>query len=96
MAFPVAEFSVVLDKGTLDAIMTDSAEETMILVDKMFGEIDRVLRIGGRYVCISLAQEHILNKITQYFVERYWKNIHYRSNMYVMWSTDVECHCCNN
>ena len=70
MAFPVAEFSVVLDKGTLDAIMTDSAEETMILVDKMFGEIDRVLRIGGRYVCISLAQEHILNKITQYFVER--------------------------
>ena len=70
MSFGDSEFSVVLDKGTLDAIMPDSSDETMERVDKMFAEIMRVLRVGGRYVCISLAQEHILNKLTDYFVEQ--------------------------
>lgn len=33
-------------------------------------EIDRVLRNGGRYVCISLLQQHILEKIVSDFSQR--------------------------
>lgn len=32
-----------------------------------FKEITRVLRNGGRYVCISLLQEHIIRKLLSYF-----------------------------
>ena len=67
MDFEDGQFSVVLDKGTLDAIMTDDHPETIANVEKMFTEISRVLRIGGRYVCISLAQEHIIRKVLDYF-----------------------------
>ena len=70
MPFTDGEYSVVLDKGTLDAIMPDSAPETMKRVDQMFGEIVRVLKVGGRYICVTLAQDHILHKITEYFVQQ--------------------------
>ena len=61
---------MVLDKGTLDAVLTESSESVMATVDKMFGEISRVLRLGGRYICVSLAQEHILKKVLQYFPDQ--------------------------
>ena len=57
----------MLDKGTLDALMTDSSPEVVEKIDKMFAEILRVLRLGGRYVCITLAQQHILKKVIDYF-----------------------------
>ena len=62
-----ASYSVVLDKGTLDALMPDEEKETCAKVEAMFGEIGRVLKIGGRYVCITLAQEHIIRKIMDFF-----------------------------
>ena len=67
MEFVDGEFSVVLDKGTLDALMTDDKPETVEKVDKMFSEINRILKFGGRYLCVSLAQKHILNKVVQHF-----------------------------
>lgn len=70
MSFDDSHFGVVLDKGTLDALMTDCSAEVSELVDKMFGEIARVLRVGGRYVCVSLAQEHIVKKVLHYFPEQ--------------------------
>lgn len=69
MDFSDGEYSVVLDKGTLDALMTDEKEETMDKVDRMLSEINRVLRLGGRYICVSLAQEHILRKVLSFFSE---------------------------
>ncbi|KAK0087112.1 hypothetical protein PV326_005290 [Microctonus aethiopoides] len=60
-------FSVVIDKGTLDALMPNDNEETLSRIDKYFHEINRVLRKGGRYICISLLQEHILRKLISYF-----------------------------
>ncbi|XP_076390191.1 eEF1A lysine and N-terminal methyltransferase homolog isoform X2 [Megachile rotundata] len=60
-------FSVILDKGTLDALMPDTKEETLTIINKYFKEISRVLRNGGRYICISLLQEHILKKLLSYF-----------------------------
>ena len=33
----------------------------------LFVEIGRLLRVGRRYMCVSLAQEHILKKMVDYF-----------------------------
>ncbi|XP_068020631.1 eEF1A lysine and N-terminal methyltransferase [Melanerpes formicivorus] len=72
MDFPDAEFQVVLDKGTLDAILADEEEATLAKVDKMFAEISRVLQVGGRYLCVSLAQGHVLKKAVEYFSQEGW------------------------
>ena len=69
MDFEDSSFSVVLDKGTLDALMVDESEAVDKDISQMFSEIGRVLKVGGRYVCISLMQDHILNKVLQYFPE---------------------------
>lgn len=72
MDFPDAHFQVVLDKGTLDAILTDDEEATLSKVDTMFAEVSRVLQVGGRYLCVSLAQAHVLKKAVEYFSQEGW------------------------
>ncbi|NWH76927.1 MET13 protein, partial [Piaya cayana] len=72
MDFPDGHFQVVLDKGTLDAIFTDEEEATLAKVDKMFAEVSRVLQVGGRYLCVSLAQAHVLKKAVEYFSREGW------------------------
>ncbi|KFV80129.1 Methyltransferase-like 13, partial [Struthio camelus australis] len=72
MDFPDALFQVVLDKGTLDAILADEEEATLAKVDRMFAEISRVLQVGGRYLCVSLAQAHVLKKAVEYFSQEGW------------------------
>ncbi|XP_066295235.1 eEF1A lysine and N-terminal methyltransferase-like [Branchiostoma lanceolatum] len=72
MDFPDSSFSAVLDKGTLDALMPDSQSETQERVTWMFDEVGRVLKVGGRYVIITLSQEHILEKLMQYFPQEGW------------------------
>nr|XP_035936450.1 eEF1A lysine and N-terminal methyltransferase isoform X3 [Halichoerus grypus] len=72
MEFPDASFQVVLDKGTLDAVLTDEEEKTLHQVDRMLAEVGRVLQVGGRYLCISLAQAHILKKAVGHFSREGW------------------------
>lgn len=72
MDFPDGHFQVVLDKGTLDALLTDEEEATLAKVDQMFAEISRVLQVGGRYLCVSLAQGHVLKKAVEYFSQEGW------------------------
>lgn len=72
MSFDSDSFTVVLDKGTLDALMPDETLETISRINKYFAEIRRVLKPGGRYLCISLLQEHILKKLLSYFPESNW------------------------
>lgn len=67
MAYADNTFSVILDKGTLDALMPDTKEGTVSNVNKYFKEITRILRNGGRYICISLLQEYILRQLLSYF-----------------------------
>ncbi|KAH8412813.1 hypothetical protein KR009_005883 [Drosophila setifemur] len=66
MTFSDESFSVALDKGTLDALFVDDAKETKLVVENYFNEILRTMRNGGRYVCISLLQEHILNFLLEF------------------------------
>lgn len=67
MTFEDATFDCVLDKGTLDAIFSNTDDITVRRVERMFGEIGRVLKVAGRYVCVSLAQVHILQKLLHHF-----------------------------
>jgi ubiquinone/menaquinone biosynthesis C-methylase UbiE len=52
MKYSDDSFSVVLDKGTLDALFTDTSAEVVERVEAMWGEVARVLRLGGRYLCV--------------------------------------------
>ncbi|XP_041983193.1 eEF1A lysine and N-terminal methyltransferase homolog [Aricia agestis] len=70
--FNDSEFNVVLDKGTLDALMPDNSEETNATINKYFGEVKRVLKLGGRFICITLLQSHILHKIVECFSDKSW------------------------
>lgn len=55
MKYPDESFNVVIDKGTLDAVSSGDFD-----IDKMFTEISRVLKYFGRYICVTLLQEHVL------------------------------------
>lgn len=67
MGLPSSSVDVVLDKGLLDAMIADGDEAALAGVDKLFAEVVRVLKPGGRYLIISLAQAHVLDKILATF-----------------------------
>ena len=68
MTFEDSSFSVLFDKGTLDALMVDESDEILTNIGGYFSEISRVLRLGGRFICVSLLEQHILKRILLYFV----------------------------
>lgn len=70
--YPDEKFSVVIDKGTLDALMPDGEVESFTRAMQMFGEIKRILKFGGRYICVSLLQYHIAKFILTYFSDSGW------------------------
>lgn len=61
-------FDIVVDKGALDALVSNSSSELREKAQKMFEEIQRVLRINGKYICISLAEDFVLAELAKYFV----------------------------
>ncbi|XP_060722694.1 eEF1A lysine and N-terminal methyltransferase [Tachysurus vachellii] len=61
-----SSFQACLDKGTLDAM---ASEEEGVIARKMLAEVGRVLAVGGRYVCVTLAQEHVIKLAVEHFVE---------------------------
>jgi ubiquinone/menaquinone biosynthesis C-methylase UbiE len=60
-------FDVVFDKGALDALMSTNDSETNQKATMMFKEIDRVLAPGGKYICITLAEDYILRAVISRF-----------------------------
>ena len=72
MEYDDDSYSVVLDKGTLDALYTDNTDTVVDMVSRMWEEVARVLRIGGRYICVSLLQPHILSSAVSWFSARGW------------------------
>ena len=59
-----AQFDCVLAKYTDDKTVQSVAE------------IERVLKIAGRYLCISLAQDHILKKLLEKFEVGWLVRVH--------------------
>ncbi|XP_034775256.2 eEF1A lysine and N-terminal methyltransferase isoform X1 [Acipenser ruthenus] len=70
--FSDGSFQAVLDKGTLDALAPDGSPDTLGRVGRVFAEVCRVLRVGGRYVCVTLAQEHVLRAAVDHFSAEGW------------------------
>lgn len=67
--FEDGSYQAVLDKGTLDAM---ASEEEGALATSMLTEMSRVLSVGGRYVCITLAQESVIKLAVEHFVQLGW------------------------
>lgn len=72
MSYADGSFDVVLDKGALDAMASDDTDAVAQDVVKIFSEFARVLRVGGHYVCVSLAQDHVLAKLLHFFGSTGW------------------------
>ncbi|XP_050546254.1 eEF1A lysine and N-terminal methyltransferase homolog [Daktulosphaira vitifoliae] len=70
--YPDEKYNVIIDKGTLDALMPDDEVESLSRVMEMFNEMKRTLKFGGRYICISLLQCHIAKFLFTYFNEQGW------------------------
>lgn len=70
--FSDGQFSVVIDKATLDAVLADESAAANEYVQRYWSEIDRVLRVGGRYLCVSLLQKHILEGLLSRFAQNNW------------------------
>lgn len=70
--FGDGSFSAIIDKGTLDAIYVDGTDDVNQFVQKYWEEMDRVLRIGGRYIVISLLQKHIIDGLLKRFALNHW------------------------
>ena len=60
----------------LDAIFSNMNDKTVQSVDQMFAEIERVLKIAGRYLCILLAQDHIMKKLLEKFEVGWLVRVH--------------------
>ncbi|KAI1707462.1 methyltransferase domain-containing protein [Ditylenchus destructor] len=63
--------NVVIDKGTLDALLqADASEDDKQTVRKMFEEVERCLTPMGRYIIITLAQMHLVDFLLEYFLAK--------------------------
>ena len=76
MTFVDSIFDCAIDKGTLDAIMTDDSESTIEKVTTMIAEIRRVLKNNGRYICVTLAQGHIIDFLMDQFAAGWLVRLH--------------------
>ncbi|ETK78092.1 hypothetical protein L915_15828 [Phytophthora nicotianae] len=62
-----ASFDLVMDKGALDALMAEDTPEIKQDASKMLREVRRVLAPGGRYLCVTMAQDFILQHLLSFF-----------------------------
>ncbi|KAI8061153.1 S-adenosyl-L-methionine-dependent methyltransferase [Gongronella butleri] len=64
LTFEKESFDVVIDKGTMDALMCDQgdvwdpSEELIEEVKKEVDEVERVLKVGGVFLYITFGQPH--------------------------------------
>ena len=65
LQFREGAFDVVLDKGGLDALMGEESPESREAGEKLLKEAARVLGKSGCYLCVTLAQSHVLSKSCQ-------------------------------
>eukprot|EP01023_Acetabularia_acetabulum_P037670 TRINITY_DN3583_c2_g1_i4.p1 TRINITY_DN3583_c2_g1~~TRINITY_DN3583_c2_g1_i4.p1 ORF type:complete len:633 (-),score=87.05 TRINITY_DN3583_c2_g1_i4:112-2010(-) len=68
------EFDVILDKGSLDAVMGEESEESAVVGKKYLLEMQRILRKGseGLIFVITLAQIHVLQILVNLFSRSQW------------------------
>lgn len=55
-------FQVAFDKGALDALMGEDTDAAAEAGSKLLSEVRRILTAQGQYICVTLAQPHVLSK----------------------------------
>ncbi|KAK7400091.1 hypothetical protein VNO78_11291 [Psophocarpus tetragonolobus] len=65
MQFQDETFAAVIDKGGFDALMEPDLGPN--LGSKYLSEVKRVLKPGGKFVCLTLAESHVLNLLFSKF-----------------------------
>ncbi|CAJ1939114.1 unnamed protein product [Sphenostylis stenocarpa] len=65
MQFKDESFIAVIDKGGLDALMEPKVGPK--LGNQYLSEVKRVLKPGGKFVCLTLAESHVLNLLFSKF-----------------------------
>lgn len=65
MQFMDETFDAVIDKGGLDALMEPKLGPK--LGNQYLSEVKRVLKSGGRFVCLTLAESHVLSLLFSKF-----------------------------
>ncbi len=54
---------MVVDKGALDALMGEDSPESREAGGRLLSEVRRLLSpCGGAYLCVTLAQPHVLGE----------------------------------
>ncbi|OVA06229.1 Methyltransferase type 11 [Macleaya cordata] len=74
MQFTDGTFDAVLDKGGLDALM--EPEYGTKLGSQYLAEVKRVLKSGGKFVCLTLAESHVLGLLFSKFRFGWKMNLH--------------------
>lgn len=65
--FENERFGTVLDKACLDAVLTDDSDEVVSDVNKILDEQIRVLKTGGCFIIVTLAQDHVVARLRERF-----------------------------
>lgn len=71
LTYESESFDVVLDKGALDALMSADTIEAKSQASNMFQSINNVLKSNGRYICITLAEDFIVEHLLGFFTSTY-------------------------
>lgn len=74
MQFTDEFFDVILDKGGLDALM--EPEHGIKLGSKYLKEVKRVLKVGGKFLCLTLAESHVIGLLFSEFRFEWETTIH--------------------
>ena len=73
-------FNVLIDRGELDRLHKDCSSsqrtDSNITEYMYFEVIQRILKVGGRFICFSFATEDILDKLLCYFSSGWFFRVH--------------------
>ncbi|CAI7818670.1 unnamed protein product [Closterium sp. NIES-54] len=72
-AYEGGAFDVVVDKGGLDALMGEEGDDASTAGQRLLHEVQRLVAPGGgRYLCVTLAQSHVLELLLRHFRAATW------------------------
>ena len=71
-------FNVLIDQGELDRLHKDcaSCQRTDSNITKYFEVVQRILKVGGRFICFSFATEDVLDNLLHNFSSGWFFRVH--------------------